>query len=71
MGTTGGYRSEQVAALRLGLDLGRTVIDTAEIYADGDAEEIVGEAIAGWRDEVFLVSKVYPPNSHVLSCADP
>ena len=54
----------------LGLDLGRTVIDTAEIYAHGDAEEIVGEAIAGWRDEVFLVSKVYPPNSHVLSCAD-
>jgi len=64
-------KSARIGEVRLGLDLGRTVIDPAEIYAHGDAEEIVGEAIAGWRDEVFLVSKVYPPNSHVLSCADP
>jgi hypothetical protein len=41
-------------------------VDTAEIYADGDAEEIVGEAVAGRPDEVFLVSKVYPPNIHVV-----
>lgn len=66
MGATGGCRSEQVAALRLGLDLGMTVVDTAESYASGDAEEIVGEAIIGRRDEIFLVSKVYPPDSHLI-----
>jgi aryl-alcohol dehydrogenase-like predicted oxidoreductase len=66
MGTAGSCRSDQVAALRLGLELGMTVVDTAEIYADGDAEEIVGEVIASRRNEVFLVSKVYPPNSHVV-----
>jgi diketogulonate reductase-like aldo/keto reductase len=53
-------RREHVAALRLGLELGMTVVDTAENYFDGGAEEIVGRAIAGRRDEVFLVSKVYP-----------
>jgi diketogulonate reductase-like aldo/keto reductase len=53
-------RGKEVAALRLGLDLGMTLIDTAEMYGDGGAEEVVGEAIAGRRDEVFLVSKVYP-----------
>src|SRR2546421_5826171 len=52
-----------VTALRRGLDLGMTHIDTAEMYADGAAEEIVGEAIAGRRDEVFLVSKVLPHNA--------
>jgi diketogulonate reductase-like aldo/keto reductase len=56
-------RSEEVAALRLGLDLGMTLIDTAEMYADGLAEEITGEAIAGRRDEVFLVSKVLPSHA--------
>jgi diketogulonate reductase-like aldo/keto reductase len=66
MGMAGSDRSEQIPALRLGLELGMTVVDTAEIYADGDTEEIVGDAIAGRRDEVFLVSKVYPPNSHVV-----
>jgi diketogulonate reductase-like aldo/keto reductase len=49
-----------VAALRLGMELGMTLIDTAEMYGEGGAEEVVGEAIAGRRDEVFLVSKVYP-----------
>ena len=49
--------------LRLGLDLGLTLIDTAEMYGDGGAEELVAEAIAGRRDEVFLVSKVYPHNA--------
>ncbi|AWJ82976.1 oxidoreductase [Azospirillum sp. TSH58] len=53
----------EVAALRLGLDLGMTLVDTAEMYADGGAEEVVGEAIAGRRDEVFLVSKVLPMNA--------
>ena len=56
-------REEELAALRLGLDLGMTLIDTAEMYGDGDAEELVGEAIAGRRDEVFLVSKVLPSNA--------
>lgn len=56
-------RGAEVAALRLGLDLGMTLIDTAEMYAEGGAEEVVGEAIAGRRDEVFLVSKVYPHNA--------
>jgi diketogulonate reductase-like aldo/keto reductase len=52
-----------VAALRRGLDLGMTHIDTAEMYGSGRAEEIIGEAIAGRRDEVFLVSKVLPQNA--------
>lgn len=56
-------RSEAVAALRRGLDLGLTHVDTAEMYGDGRAEEITGEAIAGRRDEVFLVSKVLPHNA--------
>src|SRR4030095_6245398 len=56
-------RAAGVAALRRGLDLGMTHIDTAEMYGDGAAEEIVGEAIAGRRDEVFLVSKVLPENA--------
>jgi aldehyde reductase len=55
--------AQAVAALRLGLDLGMTLIDTAEMYGEGGAEEIVGQAIAGRRDEVFLVSKVYPFNA--------
>jgi diketogulonate reductase-like aldo/keto reductase len=56
-------RGEAVAALRRGLDLGLTHVDTAEMYGDGRAEEIAGEAIAGRRDEVFLVSKVLPHNA--------
>lgn len=52
-----------VASLRLGLDLGMNLIDTAEMYGDGGAEEVVAEAIAGRRDKVFLVSKVYPHNA--------
>ncbi len=56
-------RSEEAAALRLGLDLGITLIDTAEMYGDGGAEQVVAEAVAGRRDEVFLVSKVLPPNA--------
>ena len=59
-------RKEEVAALRLGIDLGMTLIDTAEMYADGGAEVLVGEAIAGRRDELFLVSKVLPENATKL-----
>jgi hypothetical protein len=56
-------RADEIAALRLGIELGMTLIDTAEMYADGGAEELVGEAIEGHRDEVFLVSKVLPQNA--------
>lgn len=56
-------RRQEIRALRLGLDLGMTLIDTAEMYGDGAAEELVGEAIAGRRDDVFLVSKVLPEHA--------
>ena len=56
-------RGEEIATLRLGLDLGAKLIDTAEMYGDGRSEELVGEAVASRRDEVFLVSKVYPHNA--------
>jgi diketogulonate reductase-like aldo/keto reductase len=56
-------RTEEIATLRLGLELGARLIDTAEMYGDGRSEELVAEAIAGRRDEVFLVSKVYPQNA--------
>jgi diketogulonate reductase-like aldo/keto reductase len=63
MGEDPTRHKEEVAALRQGIDLGMTLIDTAEMYAEGGAEKVVGEAIAGQRDEVFLVSKVYPHNA--------
>ena len=63
MGETVHRRDEEIAALKLGLDLGLTLIDTAEMYADGGAEEIVGEAIKDRRAEMFLVSKVLPENA--------
>ena len=56
-------RAEEIAALRLGIDLGMTLIDTAEMYGSGAAEEVVGEAIRGRRDQVFLVTKVLPQNA--------
>jgi diketogulonate reductase-like aldo/keto reductase len=56
-------RKDEVAALRVGFDLGMTLVDTAEMYADGAAEALVGEAITGRRDELFLVSKVLPENA--------
>ena len=63
MGEDRRRRRAEIAALNLGLDLGMRLIDTAEMYADGGAEKIVGAAIAGRRDEVFLVSKVLPEHA--------
>jgi len=63
MGDDPRRRADEIAALRLGLDLGMTLIDTAEMYGNGAAEELVAEAIAGRREEVFLVSKVLPGNA--------
>jgi aldehyde reductase len=63
MGDDRAKRAEEIATLRLGIDLGATLIDTAEMYGDGRAEQLVGAAIAGRRDEVFLVSKVLPHNA--------
>lgn len=56
-------RVEEIAALRTGIDLGMTLIDTAEMYADGESERLVGEALRGCREAVFLVSKAYPQNA--------
>jgi diketogulonate reductase-like aldo/keto reductase len=56
-------RGHEIAALRLGLDLGMTLVDTAEMYGEGAAEELIGEAIVDRREDVFLVSKVYPHNA--------
>jgi diketogulonate reductase-like aldo/keto reductase len=56
-------RQSEIAALRAGLDLGLTLIDTAEMYGDGRSEELIAEVIAGRRDDVFVVSKVLPQNA--------
>ncbi len=63
LGENPATRAEEIATLRLGLDLDATLIDTAEMYGDGQAEKLIGEAIKGRRDGVFLVSKVYPHNA--------
>jgi diketogulonate reductase-like aldo/keto reductase len=63
MGEQARHAAEEAAALRLGVDLGMTLIDTAEMYGNGGAEEVVADAIAGRRDDVFLVSKVLPQNA--------
>ena len=63
MGDDRATRAEEIATLKLGLDLGLTLIDTAEMYGDGRSERLVAEAIAGRRDEVFLVSKVLPSHA--------
>jgi aldehyde reductase len=63
IGDSKATRAEEIATLRLGLDLGARLIDTAEMYGSGRSEDLVGEAIAGRRDEVFLVSKVLPSNA--------
>ena len=63
MGESESKRADEIAALKLGLDLGVTLIDTAEMYGEGEAETVTGEAIAGRRDGLFLVSKVLPHNA--------
>src|SRR5688572_24973955 len=63
MGEQASERANEVAALRLGLDLGMTLIDTAEMYGEGGAEKVVAEAIRGVRDRVFIVSKFYPQHA--------
>jgi diketogulonate reductase-like aldo/keto reductase len=63
MGEDRSRRRGEVAALREGIDLGMTLIDSAEMYADGGAERVVGEAIKGRRDDVFIVTKLYPHNA--------
>ena len=63
MGESRAARGAEADALRLGLDLGMTLIDTAEMYAEGGAEEVVAEAVKGRRDDAFIVSKVYPHNA--------
>src|SRR6266850_8065197 len=63
MGEDPSRSQSEIAALCLGLDLGMTLIDTAEMYGEGAAEELVGKAIADRRAEVFLVTKVYPHNA--------
>jgi diketogulonate reductase-like aldo/keto reductase len=63
MGEQPARKADEIAALRLGIDLGATLVDTAEMYGDGQTESLVGEALEGFRDRVFLVSKVYPHNA--------
>jgi diketogulonate reductase-like aldo/keto reductase len=63
MGEKKSAHAEEVAALRLGIDLGMTLIDTAEMYGEGGAEKVVADAIEGQRDRVFVVTKVYPHNA--------
>jgi diketogulonate reductase-like aldo/keto reductase len=64
MGERRNRREQEIAALKTGIELGVTLIDTAEMYGEGEAEKIVGDAIAGQRERLFLVSKVYPQNAN-------
>ena len=74
MGSSQAERANEVAALRAGIEMGVTVIDTAEMYANGGAEEVAGEAIVGLRDQIYLVSKVLPHNASragtIAACED-
>ena len=63
MGERGNAAKTEIAALKLGIELGMTLIDTAEMYGNGGAEEVVAEAALGQRDKLFIVSKVYPQNA--------
>jgi diketogulonate reductase-like aldo/keto reductase len=63
MGENAQAYKDEVAALRLGIDLGMTLIDTAEMYGEGGAEKVVADAIAGQRERAFVVTKVYPHNA--------
>jgi diketogulonate reductase-like aldo/keto reductase len=63
MGENSARRGEEVKVLKLAFDLGLNLVDTAEMYGEGGAETVVGDAVAGRRDEIFIVSKVYPHNA--------
>jgi len=63
MGEWPSMREAEIESLQLGMDLGMTLIDTAEMYGEGEAEELIGEAIGHRRDEAYIVSKVYPFNA--------
>ncbi|MPR05737.1 aldo/keto reductase [Microvirga tunisiensis] len=63
MAETASRRKQEIEALRLGVELGMTLVDTAEMYGEGASEELVAEALVGQRDRLFLVSKVYPHNA--------
>src|SRR4051812_20934831 len=63
MGERRADRAEEIATLQAGLGAGLTLVDTAEMYGEGASESMIGEALAGRRDQAFLVSKVYPHNA--------
>jgi len=63
MAESSGRRAREIEALRLGVEIGMTLIDTAEMYGDGASEELIAEALGAERDRLFLVSKVYPHNA--------
>ena len=66
-----GDRAAEIAAIRAGIDRGMTLIDTAEMYGDGASEDLVGEAIAGRRDGLFIVTKVLPSNASRIGTVMP
>jgi len=70
MGERAADRDREIAALRYALDQGVTLVDTAEMYGEGGAERVIGMALGGRRDEVFLVSKVYPQNASAKGVVD-
>jgi diketogulonate reductase-like aldo/keto reductase len=63
MGERADKKKDEIAAIQLAIDLGMTLIDTAEMYGEGGAEKVISEAIAGRRDKLFIVSKIYPHNA--------
>ncbi|RZJ20591.1 MAG: aldo/keto reductase, partial [Haliea sp.] len=69
MGEDRALRAQEISTLQLGLDLGCHLIDTAEMYGEGLAEELVGQALQGRRDKAFIVSKVYPHNASAAGVA--
>src|SRR4051794_23010686 len=70
MAETSGRRAQEIEALRLGAELGMTLIDTAEMYGEGASEQLIAEALASERDRLFLVSKFYPHNARRKGVVD-
>src|SRR6478672_1854426 len=62
MGERANARKDEIAALRAGVELGMTLVDTAEMYGDGESEKLIAEALGSLREDIFIVSKVYPHN---------